>query len=117
HGFGSTYGIDDYDLVYFDRDDVTAAGESAIEAGVLAALAGARGAKVDVTNEARVHMWYERSFGRPLAPYRSTEHAIATRPTTATSVGVRRDEGGLVVCAPFGLADLFAMVVRPNTTL
>lgn len=115
HGFSSTYGIDDYDVVYFDRDDLTAAGESAIEASVLAP-AGARGAKVDVTNEARVHTWYERSFG-PLAPYRSTEHAIATWPTTATSVGVRSDEGGLLVCAPFGLVDLFAMVVRANTTL
>ena len=116
HGFSPTYGIDDYDIVYFDPDDLTAEGEAAVEASVLA-LAGARGARVDVTNEARVHTWYERRFGRPLAPYRSTEHAIATWPTTATSVGVRSDEGGLVVCAPFGLADLFAMVVRANTTL
>ena len=116
HGFSPTHGIDDYDIVYFDGDDLTEAGESAVEAGVLG-LAGARGARVDVTNEARVHTWYERSFGRPLAPYRSVEHAIATWPTTATSVGVRSGEGGLVVCAPFGLADMFAMVVRANTTL
>jgi len=31
-------------------------------------------------------------------------------------VGVRTDDD-FTVCAPFGLADLFAMVVRPNTTL
>lgn len=116
HGFSSTHGIDDYDIVYFDPDDLTAAGESAIEASVLA-LVGAHGVKVDVTNEARVHLWYERRFGRSLAPYRSTEEAIATWPTTATSVGVRIDEGALVVCAPFGLADLFARVVRANTAL
>jgi hypothetical protein len=116
HGFSSTHGIDDYDIVYFDRDDLTEAGESATESSVLA-LASTRGAKVDVTNEARVHTWYERSFGRHLDPYRSAEQAIATWPTTATSVGIRSDESGFVVCAPFGLADLFAMVVRANTTL
>jgi hypothetical protein len=61
--------------------------------------------------------WYEQRFHRPLAPYRSVEHAIATWPTTASSVGVRCDGDAFVVCAPFGLADLFAMVVRANTTL
>jgi hypothetical protein len=116
HGFSSTHGIDDYDIVYFDRGDLTEASESAIEATLLA-RASTRGVKVDVTNEARVHTWYEQNFGRPLAPYQSTEHAIATWPTTATSVGVRSDEGAFVVCAPFGLADLFAMVVRANTAL
>lgn len=47
-------------------------------------------------------------------PYRSTEHAIATWPSTASSVGVRRQSGSLVVCAPYGLSDLLGMVVRPN---
>ncbi|MHB8504356.1 MAG: nucleotidyltransferase family protein, partial [Acidimicrobiales bacterium] len=116
HGFAPTHGVTDYDIVYFDPDDLTEAGEKAIEARV-ASVAGAGGAKIDLTNEARVHTWYERRFGRPLAAYRSTEHAIATWPTTATSLGVRYDGSDFVVCAPFGLADLFSMVVRPNTTL
>lgn len=73
--------------------------------------------KIDVTNEARVHLWYERRFGFAIAPYRSTEHAISTWPTTASSVGVRYDVNGFIVCAPFGLDDLFSMVVRPNKRL
>jgi hypothetical protein len=109
-------GITDYDIVYFDGDDLTEASEKAVEA-TLRALAGSDEAKIDVTNEARVHTWYEQRFGCPLAPYRSAEHAIAIWPTTATSVGVRSDRAAFTVCAPSGLADLFAMVVRPNTTL
>ena len=106
----------DYDIVYFDAEDLSEAAEKAVEAQVTDLLAG-NGTAVDVTNEARVHLWYEQRFHRPLAPYRSVEHAIATWPTTASSVGVRGDGDGFVVCAPFGLADLFAMVVRANTTL
>lgn len=73
--------------------------------------------RVDVTNEARVHTWYQRRFGQPLAPYHSAEHAIATWPSTATSVGVRYEGDVFDVCAPYGLSDLFGLIVRPNTTL
>lgn len=116
HGFSPEHGIKDYDIIYFDPEHLTEASERAVEAQVNA-LVGDGEAKLDLTNEARVHTWYQRRFGHPLAPYRSAEHAIATWPTTATSVGVRTEGAEFVVCAPFGLADLFAMVVRPNTTL
>jgi hypothetical protein len=116
HGFSATHAIADYDVVYYDAEDLSETGEQRIE-DAATALVNAEGVLLDVTNEARVHLWYERRFGRPLGPYRSAEQAIATWPTTATSVGVRRAHGQFVVCAPFGLADLFAMVVRPNTTL
>jgi hypothetical protein len=116
HGFAPTHGIRDYDIVYFDAEDLSERSEKAVEAQVTQLL-GANGAAIDVTNEARVHTWYEQRFGRPLGPYRSVEHAIATWPSTASSIGVRCHGGEFVVCAPFGLADLFAMVVRANTTL
>ena len=115
HGLDPTHGIRDYDVVFHDPADLTEATERRIEADVTALVGG--DVRLDVTNEARVHLSYERRFGRPLAPYRSAEHAISTWPTTASSVGVRADGGDFVVCAPFGLADLYAMVVRANTAL
>lgn len=115
HDFDPTHGIRDYDVVYYDPADLTEATERRIEADVTALVGG--DVRLDVTNEARVHLWYERRFGRPLVPYRSAEHAIAAWPTTASSVGMRADGGDFVVCAPFGLADLYAMVVRANTAL
>jgi hypothetical protein len=116
HGFEPTAFIKDYDLVYFDPLDLTIDAERSLEAEVAARL-GHLDVVVDVKNEARVHLWYEQRFGRHLEPYRSTEDAIATWPTTASSVGVRRKDGGLVVCAPFGLADLFGIIARPNKTI
>lgn len=116
HGFDPGTGIKDYDLVYFDATDLTADGEDE-RAQEAARLFGDLGAKIDLTNEARVHLWYEGRFGFAIPPYRSAEHAISTWPTTAASVGVRYEGGSFIVCAPFGLHDLFAMVVRPNKTL
>jgi hypothetical protein len=42
------------------------------------------------------------------------EEAIATFPTTATAVGIRPAGDGLDACAPFGLDDLLAPIVRAN---
>ena len=80
-------------------------------------LLGDLGVAVDVTNEARVHLWYAERFGRSIPPYGSVEQAIATWPTTASSVGITDGPAGFAVCAPFGLSDLFAMVVRPNKAI
>lgn len=116
HGFDPAHGIKDYDLVYFDADDLSAEREQAME-DQAARLFADLDVRLDVTNEARVHLWYEQRFGRSIPPYRSAEEAIATWPATASSVGVRYDDDQFVVCAPFGLADLFAMVVRANKAI
>jgi uncharacterized protein len=59
-------------------------------------------------------LWCERAFGYPIPQYRSTADAIASFPTTATAVGVRRARYKFGCCAPFGLDDLFALQVRPS---
>jgi hypothetical protein len=112
HGFDPGHGIKDLDVVYFDPAGDRDA-ELAVEARVRDALADV-GIPVDVTNEAIVHAWYEERFGVALdPPYASTCDAITTWPTTASSIGVRPDD----LCAPFGLDDLFGLVVRPNVSL
>lgn len=94
HGFDPENGIKDYDLVYYDED--------------ISVL-------VEIRNQARVHLWYEKHFGKPMDQYKSIEDAISTWPTTATSIGIRKDaDGNFKVYAPFGLDDLLGMVVRAN---
>lgn len=116
HGFDPGHGIKDYDIAYFDDSDLTAESEKAVEAAAYALLPDT-GATLDVTNQARVHVWYRTRFGREIPANRSLEAAVATWPATATCVGVRYDGDRFVVCAPFGLSDLFAMVVRPNKAI
>ena len=107
------YGIRDYDVVYFDPDDLSEAGEAAVQAR----FAGL-GRDCDVVNQARVHLWYEERFGVPCPPFASSEAAIDRFEATTVAVGVRRrQEGGLRVYAPYGLADVFDLVIRPNPRL
>lgn len=48
-------------------------------------------------------------------PYKNTEEGLMNWTETATAVAARMDaEGRLHVLAPFGLEDLFGMVVRPT---
>jgi hypothetical protein len=116
HGFDPAAGISDYDLVYFDPQDLSAATERQIEDEAARRLSDPS-IVIDVKNQARVHLWYAARFGSSIEPYRSSEEAIATWPTTSSSVGVRRDRENFVVCAPFGLSDLIGMVARPNKAI
>jgi hypothetical protein len=107
------FGLKDVDLIYFDDQDLSFEAEAGHERR-LRELFRRLPIKLDVKNEARVHLWYEERFGYAIKPYLSSADAIATFPTTATAVGVRRTRGKLECCAPFGLDDLFGLVVRPN---
>jgi hypothetical protein len=112
-GHRAERGIKDADLVYFDADDLSGEAEAAHERRIRERFAQLP-YKIDVKNEARVHLWYEARFGYPIRPYGSVAEAIATFPTTATAVGVRRRGARFEYCAPYGLDDLWALVVRPN---
>jgi len=113
HGFAPTFGIRDYDLVYYDASDLSLEAQMLYQ-GRANKLFSCLPATVEVQNEARVHLWYAEHFGYEIEPYESAEAAIKSWPTTATCVGVTAGEGGLHVYAPFGLTDLFNMIVRPN---
>lgn len=113
-GYHPQHGIGDMDIVYFNDGDLSEEGEKSIEtklSGMLKHLSF----KIDVKNEARVHLWYGKKFGYGIPPYTSLEEAIDTWPTTASAIGIRKDESGnYTVYAPFGLSDLFRLIVRAN---
>lgn len=110
------HGISDFDLAYYDQENLNWSAEDQIVRRANALLGGG-GVPLDVKNQARVHFWYPERFGREIPPYPSLEAALSTWPTTATAVGVRLSGGKWTVYAPFGLEDLFAQVVRPNPVL
>jgi hypothetical protein len=113
YGQPAEFGLKDVDVIYFDEQDLSFEAEASHERR-LRDLFQHLPIKLDVKNEARVHLWYEDRFGYAIKPYLSSADAIATFPTTATAVGVRRIRGKLECCAPLGLDDLFNLVVRPN---
>ena len=112
HGHATPSALPDIDLAWFDAGDLDPRRDAALQARLRAM---APELAWDVTNQAGVHLWFERHFGHAVAPLRSLDEGIASWPEVATCVGVRLDDdGALHVIAPHGLDDLFGMVVRHN---
>ena len=71
------FGLKDVDLIYFDEQDLSFEAEASHERR-LRDLFQHLPIKLDVKNEARVHLWYEDRFGYAIKPYLSSAAAIAT---------------------------------------
>lgn len=111
HGYPLMNGIEDIDIVYFD-DDVSYEAEDDIIKEINN-LVSDLNVKCDVKNEARVHLWYGKKYGKFMEPYASLEDAIDSWGTSVTCLGVRIEGNNLNVYAPYGLNDLFSMTIRP----
>lgn len=109
------YGVRDYDVGYFDAADISYDAEDVVIRRVAKAFDEPLRSQVELRNQARVHLWFEAHFGEPYTALSSTTEALARFVSPIFAVGVRLDAGdGLHVEAPFGLADLFALRLRPN---
>ncbi|GGP22836.1 nucleotidyltransferase family protein [Silvimonas iriomotensis] len=105
HGQTSLCQPNDVDVCYFDADLPPDHARQ-----VQAALAAAQPeVHWDVVNQAWAHLF------NGLAAVGSLAQGLASRPETATAVGVWLDETGQVqVLAPLGLDDLFGLQLRRN---
>lgn len=109
-----SYGVKDYDLVYFDPDTSWDAEDVFIKRAA-AHFPPPFDALVEVRNQARVHLWFEGKFGEPYEPLTSSAESLTRFVAPAFSVGARLEaDDSLTIEAPFGLEDLFAMHLRPN---
>jgi hypothetical protein len=72
------------------------------------------GVKIEVRNQARVHLWYPRKHGLPYPALQSSTQGIDRFLTKNTQVGIRRRQDGYDVYAPNGFDDIADMIVRPN---
>jgi len=106
------YGIDDYDIFYFDLDNSWQAEDAVIRE--LQGRLAKRGVNVEVRNQARVHLWYPQKHGLPYSALQSSTDGIDRFLTKNTQVGIRRTQGGYDVYAPNGYDDIADMIVRPN---
>ena len=112
HAHPAPSALPDIDVAFFDATDLSPARDAALQ-GRLAAMSP--GTPWEVTNQAGVHLWFERRFGHVVAPLGSLDEAVASWPEYATAVGLRLDDADrLHVIAPHGLDDLFGMLVRRN---
>lgn len=110
------YGVTDIDIIYFDSKDLSEKAEE-LKASRIIELFEYETLKLDIKNEARVHLWYKNKFGYDIPPYSSLEEAIDSWPTTASAIGIRRNSNAWIICAPFGVNDIFDLRLVPNNRL
>ncbi len=112
HGYDRPTPVGDVDVAFFDQRDLRPERDAEVQADL-----HARRPEVpwEATNQAAVHLWFEQCFGYRVQPLGSAAEAVATWPETVTSVGIRLLPGDeLFVTAPYGLEDLFGMILRRN---
>jgi len=110
-------GINDYDLIYFDPDDLSKESETSVEALVSSRL-GSFPAPIEVRNQARVHLWFGDYFGIDYPALLRADEAIERYASATHAVGIRlTHDNCLDIFAPFGLSDIFGMTIRPNYAL
>jgi hypothetical protein len=108
------YGIDDYDVFYFDPDLSWDSEDRVI--ALLRETADRLGARVEIRNQARVHLWYGQKHGTLYPALRCSSDGIDRFLTRCTQVGLHRSHEGDRVYAPAGLDEVARMIVRPNFT-
>lgn len=109
------HGISDYDVFYFDPDTSWEA-EDAVIRDVHARL-GHLGARIEIRNQARVHLWYPGKHGLPYPPLTCSTDGIDRFLTQNTQVGIRRTDKGDEVYAPHAFDDIAGLIARPNRAL
>jgi uncharacterized protein len=106
HEYGERTALHDIDVIYFDRENTDTDQDAGIEHQLKALDPHVHW---QVRNQARMHLRNGH------APYKSIEDAMKYWPETATAVGVRLGEEGILeISAPHGLFDLYHLVLRQS---
>jgi len=106
--------ISDYDVFYLDPADMSYEAEDVEIRRVAAALADLD-VKIELKNQARVHLWYPLRFGRAYPPLSCSTDGIDRFLVRSTCVGVGCSAGtSRAVYASFGLDELYAGTLGAN---
>ncbi|WP_035051893.1 nucleotidyltransferase family protein [Andreprevotia chitinilytica] len=98
--------LNDVDVAYFDRHDLSGATETVHERSLQQAVPEVTW---QVRNQARMHVRNGH------APYREMAEAVSFYPEAATCLGARlQSDGSLALLAPYGLADAWDLLLRPS---
>nr|WP_315257803.1 nucleotidyltransferase family protein [uncultured Flavobacterium sp.] len=96
----------DIDVVFYFPENISVSYEEELEKKLLAKIPNLQWS---VKNQARMHLKNGHKN------YMNVLDAISYWPETATSIAIRLDElGNLDLIAPYGLTDLFNLIIKPT---
>ncbi len=106
HGYSVPTEIDDVDIIYYNKDNVTKQYDKKIETELKKQIPNLNWS---VKNQARMHICNNDS------QYSSLEDALSKWPETVSAILVRKDSNGMYkIIAPYKYDDLFRLIVVPT---
>ncbi len=108
------YNIKDIDVIYYNNEDISV--ETDIKYyELINKYCKSKGYKyeIDVSNEARMHLWKKEKFNIDVEPYINSEDAIGKWIATVHAIGMTKENNIIKIYAPYGLSDIFSKTIRP----
>ncbi len=106
----------DYDLIYYDPDQSREAEE--VMALRTRALYQDLPIKIQIKNQARVHLWYKPEFGLDYPELKSACESLRYYPSKVQAIALQgRRRSRVSYDAPYGFESILRMVVRPNRAM
>ena len=108
------YGIKDLDIIYYNANNLNV--EKDLEYySLINNYAKSKGYnyEIDVSNEARMHIWKREHDGTIIEQYKNSEDAMSKWIATVHAIGITKENNKIKVYAPYGLSDIFTRTIRP----
>ena len=108
------YGIKDIDIIYYSKDDLSIETDLNYYKKIKKySVENNHNYEIDVSNEARMHLWKKERFNIDVEPYINSEDAINKWIATVHAIGITKINDLIKIYAPYGLSDIFSKTIRP----
>ena len=108
------YEIKDIDIIYYNKNDISV--DTDIQYYNLIkdyCMRKGYNYEIDVSNEARMHLWQKEKLDMDVSQYINSEDAIDQWIATVHAIGITKENGNIKIYAPYGLSDIFSRTIRP----
>lgn len=108
------HNIKDIDIIYFDKNDLSVENDMQYYEKIKN-YSDTMGFnyEIDISNEARMHLWKKEKNNVDIAPYINSEDAIDKWIATVHAIGITKENNIISIYAPYGLSDIFSRTIRP----
>ncbi len=108
------YGISDIDIIYYNKDNLSV-DMDIYYYNLIKDYCMKKGYnyEIDVSNEARMHLWQKEKFNIDVEQYMNSEDAINKWIATVHAIGITKENDNIRIYAPYGLSDIYSRTIRP----
>lgn len=106
--------VKDVDIIYYDDSNLSV--EKDLEYyNMINEYIKSKGLnyEIDVSNEARMHLWKKNNENKDIDQYKNSEDAISKWIATVHAIGITKENNTIKIYAPYGLSDIYDRTIRP----